>query len=237
MRDDIRPLLPTITRHADESLPRECCGYVVETAAGVAYHPCRNIATAKEEAVPHPDDKADAEDSGTLVAFVHSHVRSGAAPSVPDRLGVERTGLPWLIVTASGAVTWNEPCGYQAPLEGRDYLYGVCDCATLARDALEMWYGQVFEVPDVPHGWWNRGEDHFREDLIRQGFVQIERRDVRPGDVLLFQLAAEVPNHIAVMAPDGRLLHHMIDHLSGKTLYGHYWRQRVHSVWRHPACV
>lgn len=237
MRADIQPLLPEIIRHADASLPRECCGYVVETPVGVAYQPCRNIATDKEGAVPHPDDAADAEDAGALVAFVHSHVRGGAEPSVPDRLGIERTKLPWLIVTAAGVHTWNEPCDYQAPLEGRDYLYGVCDCATLVRDALETWYGQVFEVPDVPHGWWERGEDHFREGLIRQGFVQVDLRSVRPGDVLLFQLAATVPNHIAVMAADGRLLHHMIKRLSEKTLFGHFWRQRVHSVWRHPACV
>jgi len=233
---ELESVLPLIFEHARAGGLDEVCGFLVRGGAGLQYRPCRNIA-ARGEAQPHPDDAAEAEDAGALLAYVHSHLDGGPAPSVPDRVGVERSMIPWLIVTPSGRWTWNEPCGYQAPLEGRQYLYGVCDCSTLVRDYFELEYSRVFEAPPAPFGWWKLpGHDHIREGLARQGFVQVDLGDVRRGDVLLFQLEALAPNHMAVVREDGRILHHMEGRLSKADYFGHFWRQRAHSAWRHPEC-
>ncbi|KAG0739940.1 hypothetical protein G6F24_017181 [Rhizopus arrhizus] len=61
----------------------------------------------------------------------------------------EASGLPWHIVSvgqlAGEAPTCHdiqtiEPCGYVAPLEGRQFAHGILDCYSLVRDfyALEL---------------------------------------------------------------------------------------------------
>ena len=67
-------IIDAIMAHAAAEYPRECCGVVVQKQ-GAAVHSCRNLATDPTEHFHlSPEDYAAAEDRGTVIAIVHSHL-------------------------------------------------------------------------------------------------------------------------------------------------------------------
>jgi|TARA_R100000081_G_scaffold86337_1_gene55957 proteasome lid subunit RPN8/RPN11 len=78
-------------------VPRESCGLVVLRDGSETYDPCNNLAEKDDYFVLDPVDYAKAEDTGTVVAIVHSHVKGPAAPSPYDVTSCNLSGLPWWI--------------------------------------------------------------------------------------------------------------------------------------------
>ncbi len=92
-----RDIAEAIVRHARDQRPAEACGLVVGSAlpadGGLArrYVPCRNAAASPSRYLVHRDDLlavlAELDRTGEeLWGVVHSHVRTGAAPSSTDIL-------------------------------------------------------------------------------------------------------------------------------------------------------
>ncbi len=79
--------------HARAELPNEACGLLagdLATGMATAFHPARNAEASPLRYNVHPDDLVRIvfaiEDAGQdLVAIFHSHTRSPAVPSAPDR--------------------------------------------------------------------------------------------------------------------------------------------------------
>lgn len=229
--------------HAAHEQPRECCGLVVRTgdgAAGVVYMPCGNVSRGEgtDRFVIDPDGYVAAEEAGEVLAVVHSHPHASANPSMADRIGCERSGLPWLIVGwPSGVVKQLAPEGWQAPYIGREFHHGVLDCYTLIQD----WYWRELqiELPDFDRAddWWERRGDAPPQDLYMQGFESagFERVDGAPRrhDVLLMQIRADVANHGAVYLGDRVMLHHLHSRLSCRDVWGGAWERHTLAVLRH----
>jgi len=198
----------------------------------VRYTPCTNLARGEEHFVIDPIAYAEAEDLGEIIAIVHSHPDAPPAPSQPDLVGCERSGLPWIIVGwPTGKIETVTPTGYEAPYVGRQWAHGVLDCYTLIQD----YYGRELGIrlPDFDRRdeWWLHGQDLYREHQKAVGFVRVDQPKVH--DVILMQIAAPVPNHAAILVDDNVILHHMANRVSSRDVYGGWYHRVTEGFYRH----
>jgi len=196
------------------------------------YWPCRNTALGADQFSIDPGDYACAEDTGEIVAVVHSHPDATPDPSEADLVGCEASGLEWHIVGLP-ALVWRSirPSGYRAPLVGRQFVHGVLDCYAIIRD----WYRQErgVELLDFERhdDWWLRGQDLYRQNFRAAGFEPCE--ELHPGAVLLMQIQSPVPNHAAIYLGDDFILHHLHGRLSSRDVFGGMWRKHTVTTLRY----
>jgi proteasome lid subunit RPN8/RPN11 len=230
--------------HAEAEAPRECCGLLMRDAdAGTLhYMRCANLyagPAGQDRFLLDPEAWPAADAFGEVLAVVHSHPNASANPSMADRAMCERSGLPWLIVGwPSGALVQLGPEGWSAPLEGRDFHFGVLDCYTLVQD----WYARTWgiELPDMERteGFELRGEHLYRDNLARAGFEPVNTADPEPGDGLLMRIQSpEVDNHAAVYLGEGYMLHHLAGQLSRKERWDWPWQRRTTAIVRHKSRI
>lgn len=228
--------------HAAECYPNESCGLVVAGADGERYIPCGNSHDKPSEHFRISGEAfAEAEEMGDVVAVIHSHPNASANPSDSDRVQCELSELPWHIISIGmvdgqpefGAQGYCEPCGYEAPLEGRQFAHGILDCFTLFKDFLWREYQIRVSNYDREDDWWNNGGDLYSIDRLNdEGFFQITDEPKR-GDIILMNVRSKVANHAAVYLGDGTILHHLHGRLSRKEAYGGYWAERTMLIVRH----
>ena len=203
--------------HAQQEDPKESCGLLLNIKGKERYHPCRNLSMTDHQCfIIDPEDYVKADNLGDIVAVVHSHPLTPPNPSQADKVSCEASGLPWYIVNPN-TEQWGylEPCGYEAPLLGRQWVWGITDCWSLVRD----WYkeNKNIELRD-----WDRPttpEEFLKNPLFEQcawrtGFRKL-RYDERleNGDVLAMSILGNGLNHVAIFI-NGDVLHHLTDRLS-----------------------
>jgi cell wall-associated NlpC family hydrolase len=120
------------------------------------------------------------------------------------------------------------------PLLGLHFDWERQNCYTLVREfyALNTSLGMA-DYP-CPTLWWQRGLDLYRTIAPQEGFepIHCHPKDWRVGDVIMMSIDSTVPNHIGVLLPDGRMLHHLVGQLSGITMYGGLFRNTTVAVYR-----
>lgn len=235
-----------IQAHAAECFPAECCGLIVNDV----YVQCRNISKHTDQFEIHPEDLAMAEDSGEIQAFVHSHPNASARASELDLLQIELHQKPW-VICAYPDIEFQvyEPCGYRAPLVGRNYIHGIQDCYSIVRDFYERELGINLIDFEREDAWWEHKES---ESLYLDGFGEagfIEVNDLQYGDVMLCRVGrTEHVNHAIIWLGDQTalkseqteacvgssiILHHPYGRKSTREVFGHQWQERVVKVVRY----
>ncbi|MCA9539774.1 MAG: Mov34/MPN/PAD-1 family protein [Myxococcales bacterium] len=95
--------------HAEATWPEECCGLIVETPAGLAVRPGRNLRASSVAFELDAATLIGAARRGEHIRMVyHSHCDAPAAPSITDlramRIAGEPTwpGVDWLVLSVCG---------------------------------------------------------------------------------------------------------------------------------------
>lgn len=211
-------IINSIKKHALSEYPKECVGVIWDNT----YFPLENI---------HPEPATDfrmrpedyEEYKNGLQAIIHSH-NNFLHASKKDMEFQIASAVPWGIAN----VTKNDVqvffFGDQLPTQdliGRQFIGGVYDCYSLARDYYKVIYG--VELPNVPREWdyWSNpnGNKHF-EDQMTKLFTSgdwkiVSKKDLQPGDGLLFKLhSSKILNHCAIYIGDYYMVNHMENRLS-----------------------
>jgi len=237
---DLSQLVDDVKRHAEECMPRECCGLALLKKGRLLYQPCTNLASHAGQFALDPKAWAEAEDDPhvTIVGVCHSHVFIPPEPSAADRTECARSGLPWLIVNVpNGDHVQLEPdANAITPLLGRVFVHGVHDCYSVIRDYYSQRLG--LDIPDFERGdqWWLHGGNLYLDGFEQAGFMRVDDAP-RAHDVLLMQVASPVPNHAAIMQPDGTIIQHCAGRLSSCDVYGGYWQKACTHVLRHQSLL
>lgn len=222
-----------ILSHAKSEYPKEVCGVIIIFKGRERYIPCRNIAIdACNQFEIHPEDYASAEDLGIITKIVHSHPKTNASPSQFDLVGIEKSGLPWVIINPlTEQITETHPSGFKAPLIGREFGYGVFDCFSIVQDYYEQELNIHIERHPSENGWWNKGRNIIKENIEVAGFNKVSTPEVH--DIILMYNGASVPNHLAVYVGNNLMLHQSQNRLSSRDIYGGYWAKNTEGFYRH----
>lgn len=124
-------------------------------------------------------------------------------------------------------------------LKGFEFHYGRRDCYELMRDFFRDFCQIELRPYARPTEWWkHEGLNMYGQLLPKEGFRQIDYSptEVRPGDVFLIAVDAQVANHAAIYVGSGHILHHWIGRRSTVDLYRGVWRNNTMAVWRHSRC-
>ena len=211
--------------HAKDQDPKESCGLLIEIKGKEKYYPCKNLSNWSNQCfIIDPIDYAKAEDTGKILAVIHSHPTTQPIASQADMISCEDTNLPWLIVNPK-TEQWGyyEPSGYKPPLIGRHWVWGVTDCWALVRD----WYKETkgiilrdWERPITPEEF--IADPMFERCAWRTGFRQLRPEEkLENGDLLFMSILTSGLNHVAIFI-DGDVLHHLADRISCKEPYNQW---------------
>jgi|TARA_R100000482_G_scaffold124810_1_gene79171 proteasome lid subunit RPN8/RPN11 len=211
--------------HAKEQDPRESCGLLIDKKGKEKYFPCKNLSNWSNQCfIIDPVDYAKAEDSGKILAVIHSHPTTQPVASQADMISCEDSKLPWHIVNPK-TEQWGyyEPSGYKPPLIGRHWVWGITDCWSLVRDWYKETKGIVlkdWKRPITPEEF--IADPMFERCAWRTGFRQLRPEEkLENGDLLFMSILATGLNHVAIFI-DGDVLHHLADRISCKEPYNEW---------------
>ena len=211
--------------HAKDQDPKESCGLLINVKGKEKYYPCKNLSTYSQQCfIIDPEDYAKAEDSGKVLAVIHSHPVTPPIASQADMISCEQGKLVWHIVNPK-TEQWGfyKPSGYKPSLIGRHWVWGVTDCWSLVRDWYKEKLGITLRDWDRP----TTPEQFLNNPLFEKCFLETGFRELRPdeklknGDALLMSIMATGLNHVAIFI-DGDVLHHLADRISCKEPYNQW---------------
>lgn len=117
-----------------------------------------------------------------------------------------------------------KPKRSKVPLLGRSYKFGIFDCFEAARDYYAF---QGIEVPArIPFkdDWWYEGIDYFNDEVLEYfGFRNVP--DLEVGDLMVFSVSSELPNHCGVYLGNDMFYHHAFNRLSCRENIYPFWKR------------
>lgn len=229
-----KTVIAAAEKHARAEFPREACGLVVVKRGRRVYVPCTNSAKTPEDHFSiAPEEFAAAEEQGEVVGVFHSHPNASADPSTSDLQACNASGVAWhILALPSGAWNTITPKTTSMPLYGREFSHGSCDCYGFVRD----WYAQELGIEldefQREDEWWRKGQNLYLDNFASQGMYVVTDGSLQVGDILLMQVLSNVPNHAAIYLGGDVIGHHLYGRLSGRDVYGGYYKKHTTHVLR-----
>lgn len=217
--------------------PNEMCGVIVCNDGVDVFLPIPNISNkykinSRDSFVIDPEAYSALEDRFVIKAVVHSHPDSTSQPSVHDKVRCNQGEVPWLIISYPNVDLSITYPSKETSLEGREFVHGVQDCYSLVKDYYAT-QGITLSEYNREDEWWQKGKDYYLDNYEKEGFYEIQEKDLRVGDLILMQVESPTTNHAAILVSDNVILHHLYGRPSCKGVYGGYWRERTTRLLRH----
>lgn len=223
-----------IQRHAIEqhdSDRSECCGYVLEDGRVL-----RSINVAEDPTTDFIID-ADSAVEANRVGFshvYHSHTNGNSRFSHHDAISCKQLNKPFVLYDVhTNRFKILDPSD-DAPYVGREFTWWLCDCYSLAQD----YYRREF---NIRLGDYDREVENnrlvgnaFAQNYTSEGFGLLDRSTPpQKGDLPLFAIGSNYPNHIGIIDRDGLFLHQLIDRPSEHAIWGGSWIDCCVGLLRH----
>lgn len=218
--------------HAKEEYPKESCGLVINDK----YLKCKNI--AKD---PLNDFEIDQNIvikyrlNKSLKGVIHSHIDAKHA-SKEDMTHQISNNVPWCIINLKhgnviGVYTWGDDKN-TPDLLNRDFIPGVTDCYALIRDYYII--EKNIKLKDIPREpqWWHKGGSLITDMFDEVGFAWIDNKAIKKGDVIIFAINSNTPNHTGIYNGDGTFIHHLENRKSRKEPI-HIWFSYIYGYARY----
>lgn len=203
-----------------EKAPKEACGYVYNDEVFF----CENVSTIPNTFELSEDDTMLIQSLSNVILW-HSHTTGMNYPSKEDQEMQLETGMPWAVFVLDSIneqfflkeIFYFGDCLERAPLYERKYKFGVTDCASFV---LDYYQETLHKLPAYPRDMqeWISGAYSYEDYFLKQGFKEVSTsiRDLKEGDLLLFNIRAKFPNHAGVYLGKGLFGHHLQDRISKK---------------------
>lgn len=226
-------ILLDIRNYAEEKAPNEACGFIVDDE----FMPVDNKAGDPEANFKMSgEDYIYASSHGEIRCIVHSHNNCDWV-SEADQIEQLKHNIPFGVVFLRNnnyynIVFWGEQLPIQSLLN-RPFIHGVYDCYGLVRDYYRQELGiNLYNYPREMRWWEDKKNNLLEGNKTNQNFYEVNLKDIKQHDMVLFQIRGKNPNHSAVYLGRDLMLHHMYGKLSNREPIGRY-RRFITGVFRH----
>ncbi|CAK0749934.1 conserved hypothetical protein [Gammaproteobacteria bacterium] len=206
----------------------EECGLILSDGKDITVEKCENISNSPDKnfLISRKQINDIAQDK-EIIGYYHSHPDDNQ-PSIQDYIVSAKLKIPCLIhnnQTGEISQTTLPDTNYIPNFEKRPFIAGYLDCSDLVKDYYEKALNII--LPKLEHpikymsweeikaNWdslqeYNRADYNFFYDyFINCGFYPIQKKDLRPNDIILCR-ATEIaaPIHAMIFLGGERILHH-----------------------------
>lgn len=217
-------LKQTLIDVAKKEYPNEMCGVLIKNSSNIVeFIQCENLSDTPTELFELDSSVLIEYD---VIAIVHSHTNGKNYLSKCDMKNQRILDLDWILVCDDQVICYRPI----APLLGRPFEFNKQDCYNLFKDCY-MLSGIDFPDFTYPYNWYELGMNLYVDNLSKYGFEKVDTPEL--GDVILFQVGSQLPNHAGIYVGKQMFIHHSIDKLSKRDIYGGYWLKCTHSIWRY----
>lgn len=207
----------------------EPCGALIIVKGKLRFKPLKNSSLVQDTFILDPIEYVSI--NRNIFILIHGHP-TDCAPSVHDIAQADLHNIPYMIFNLSNmeySIYW--PKNYLR-LCGRSYNFGIDDCF----EACRKWYSihGVFTPsrnPNWQDDWWLSGQDYIGEEINKWPFIPTD--SMKYGDLLVFTMGADVPNHLGVYLDEDMFFHHAGNRLSCKEELLPMWGKHITGIYRH----
>ena len=230
-------MIDDILEHFKKEYPREGCGIISIVKGKKRWFPCTNVAEDDNDFIIDSQEYLKLKRTTDIVAIVHSHPDTSAEPTKTDIKYCNALGIPYYIYSyPEMELEVLEPTNNTVSLYGRNYEFGVTDCFEALRDYLLV---QGIEIPlrmPFEDDWWKKGLNYLTEEIIAEWkHKPVPLAEVQENDVLVFNVNAEVGNHLGVYIGNECFYHHAEKRLSCRESLYPLWHQYLKGAYRYDA--